>query len=165
MGGPRRAPEAPMADPTPQHEETEHERIERDYVELLEEIRIALPGGEVMLAFLLTAPFSERFGRLHDAQKLVYFVSLLCIALATALLLAPTAYHRIRFQAGDKPWITRRGTALVLAAMIAMVPGISGTLFVVTDVTFSRLAALVVSGGAAMFLVGLWFVVPLLRRR
>jgi hypothetical protein len=153
-----------MADPNP-HEETEHERIERDYVELLEEIRIALPGGEVILGFLLTAPFSERFSRLHETQKLVYFASLLCVALATALLLAPTAYHRIRFQEGDKPWITRRGTALVLAAMIAMVPGISGALFVVTDVTFSRLAALLVSGGVAVFLVGLWFVVPLMRRR
>lgn len=123
--GPGGAREAPMADPTA-HEETEHERIEREYVELLEEI---------------------------------------CIALATALLLAPTAYHRIRFQAGDKPWITRRGTVLVLAAMVAMVPGISGTLFVVTDVTFSRVAALLVGGGMAVFLVVLWFMVPLLRRR
>lgn len=153
-----------MTEPSP-HEESERERIERDYVELLEEIRIALPGGEVILGFLLTAPFSERFARLHPTQKLVYFASLLCVALATALLLAPTAYHRIRFREGDKPWITRRGTALVLAAMIAMVPGISGALFVVADVTFSRLAALLVGGGMAVFLVGLWFVVPLLRRR
>lgn len=151
--------------PPADEDETEHQRIEREYCELLEEIRIALPGGEVMLGFLLTAPFSERFSRLTGTQKLVYLAALLCVALATALLLAPTAYHRIRFQEHDKPWITRRGTALVLAAMVAMVPGISGTLFVVTDVTFSRLAAALVSAGTATFLVGLWFGVPLLRRQ
>ncbi len=155
-----------MTDPAcDEPEETEKQRIERDYDEMLEEIRIALPGGEVMLGFLLTAPFSERFSRLTDLLKGVYLVSLLCVALSTALLLAPTAYHRIRFQAHDKPWITRRGTALVIAAMIVMVPGISGTLFVVTDVIFSRVAAAFVSGATVLFLVGLWFAVPLLRRR
>ncbi len=152
-----------MTDPA--DEETEKERVEREYCELLDEIRIALPGGEVMLGFLLTAPFSDRFSNLTEAQKLIYLVSLLCVAAATALLLAPTAYHRIRFRAGDKPWITRRGNALVIAAMIAMVPGIAGTMFVVTDVIFSRVAAALVSGGTAAFLVGLWFAVPLLRRR
>ncbi len=152
-----------MSDPA--DEETEKERIEREYCELLDEIRIALPGGEVMLGFLLTAPFSDRFSNLTEAQKIVYLVSLLCVAAATALLLAPSAYHRIRFRTGDKPWITRRGNLLVIAAMVVMVPGISGTMFVVTDVIFARLAAALVSGGTAMFLVGLWFAVPLLRRR
>lgn len=154
-----------MGAATGEHEETEKERIEREYCELLDEIRIALPGGEVMLGFLLTAPFSDRFSRLSDALRLVYLASLLCVAMATALLLAPTAYHRIRFRAGDKPWITRRGNQLVIAAMIVMVPGIAGTLFVVTDVIFSRLAAALVSAGTAGTLVGLWFLVPLLRRR
>ncbi|MDB4932063.1 MAG: hypothetical protein JWM10_4547 [Myxococcaceae bacterium] len=150
---------------TDEPEETEAERIERDYDELLEEIRIALPGAEVMLGFLLTVPFTERFSALGDGQKAIYLASLLCVAAATALLLAPTAWHRIRFKKGDKPWITRRGTALVLAAMVVMIPGIAGTLFVVTDVILSRAAALVVAATTALLVPALWFGVPLARHR
>lgn len=154
-----------MTTKPPDAPETETERVAREYCELLDEIRIALPGGEVMLGFLLTVPFSDRFSRLSDAQKLVYLVSLLCVAAATALLLAPTAYHRVRYRAGDKAWITRRGNALVITAMVVMVPGISGTMFVVADVIFSRLAAGLVGAATALFLTGLWFAVPLLRPR
>jgi hypothetical protein len=146
-------------------EETEAQRVERDYDELLEEIRIALPGAEVMLGFLLTVPFTDRFSALSEGQRTIYLGALLCVAASTALLLAPTAWHRIRFKKGDKPWITRRGTALVLAAMVVMVPGITGTLFVVTDVILSRPIALAVGVVTALLLLGLWFAVPLARHR
>lgn len=151
---------APMAT-----EETDKERVEREYCELLEEIRVALPGVEVMFGFLLTVPFNERFSRLDVGQKQVYFLSLLCIALGTILLLAPSAYHRLRFQAGDKEWITRCGNVFVILAMVLMVPGIGGTLYVVTDVIVSHAVAMVVAIGVAALMVGLWFMVPLARKK
>lgn len=145
--------------------ETEQERVEREYHELLEEIRVTLPGVEVILAFLLTVPFTERFGQLDELERHVYAGALLCVAVAVALLLAPSAYHRIRFQADDKAWITRRGNALVLWAMAILVPGIVGALFVVTDVIFNRAFVVGTAGVLGLLLVALWFLVPLLRRR
>lgn len=148
-----------------EQEETHKERVERDYNELLLEIRIALPGVQVIFAFLLTVPFSYRFTDLSHVQQYVYFVALLCVALACALLLAPSAHHRIRYRAGDKEWITRRSTKFVLGAMASLIPGLAGAMFVVTDMILSRGAAFVVAVVFAVLLGGLWFLVPLRRAR
>ena len=145
-------------------EETPKERDEREYGEFLEEIRVALPGVGVLFAFLLTVPFTERFDHLRGDLKAAYFAALLCVAVACALMLAPTAYHRIRFNAGDKAWITRIGTRFMLAAMLALAAGVSVTLFVVTSLMFARAVAVAVGAVSGVLLLGLWYGVPLARR-
>src|SRR3712207_6753340 len=77
-------------------------RTARELIELLNELRVALPGVQVLFAFLLTVPFAQRFAQITATQKKVYFASVLCVALATAFLIAPTAYHRIQFRERDK---------------------------------------------------------------
>lgn len=145
--------------------ETEKERVDREYFELLNEIRVTLPGVQVILAFLLTAPFTDRFGALSVLQKEVYFAALLCVAVANALLMAPAAHHRLRFRAGDKEWILLRTSGFALVATGFVVAGLSLSLFVVTDMLFSHAAAVVVASAMAALLVGLWYAAPLLRRQ
>ena len=116
---------------------TPKQRTDREYRELLDEIRVALPGVEVLFAFLLTVPFTDHFGRLDRTQQVSYFIALLLVALACGLLLAPSAYHRLCFGEGFKPWITRRGNTFVVIAMLALAAGVSTTLFVVTSMIFS----------------------------
>lgn len=145
-------------------DESVKERIDREYRELLDEIRVALPGVEVLFAFLLTVPFSHQFAQLDRTQQVSYFVALLLVALACGLLLAPTAYHRLRFREGFKPWITRRGNTFVVIAMLALAAGVSTTLFVVTSLMFSRPVSITVALASGAFLYALWFGPPLLRR-
>ncbi len=143
----------------------ESERTRQEYGELLEEIRVALPGVEVLFAFLLTVPFTERFDHLPADLKIAYFVALLFVAVACALLLAPTAHHRMRFHQGDKAWITRLGTTFALAAMLFLAAGVSTTLFVVSALIFSRAAAIAVGATSAAALLSLWYAIPWLRHR
>lgn len=143
----------------------ETERTRQEYGELLEEIRVALPGVEVLFAFLLTAPFTERFEQMRADLKVAYFVALLFVAVACALLMAPTAHHRMRFHHGDKAWITRLGTTFALAAMLFLAVGVSVTLFVVSALIFSRAAAVAVGATSAVALLTLWYVIPWLRHR
>src|SRR3954470_14595869 len=89
----------------PGREETPHERVDRNLTELLGELRVALPGVQVLFAFLLAVPFNQGFQKATEFQKDVYLVTLLLTALATALLIAPSAYHRLEFRQGDKKHI------------------------------------------------------------
>ena len=83
-------------------DESKEERLDRELIELLNELRVALPGVQVLFAFLLGVPFTQRFGEVTDLQKDVYFLTFLCAAVATALLIAPSAYHRLDWRRGDK---------------------------------------------------------------
>src|SRR5512132_3521469 len=82
--------------------ESKEERQDRELIELLNELRVALPGVQVLFAFLLGVPFTQRFGQMSELQKDVYFVTFLCAAASTALLIAPSAYHRLEWRQGDK---------------------------------------------------------------
>jgi len=94
----------PPQKPTPRNESDE-ERADRNLSELLQELRVALPGVQVLFAFLLTVPFSQRFTTLSDFQEKLYFGVLVCVTLATVLLIAPTAGHRILFQRQQKEYV------------------------------------------------------------
>src|SRR2546421_6407122 len=89
----------------PGRDETEHERVDRNLTELLGELRVALPGVQVLFAFLLTVPFQQRFQTASTFEKNVYFVALCSAALASILLIAPSAYHRVEFRLQDKAHI------------------------------------------------------------
>src|SRR3954469_8305966 len=101
-------------------EETEEERAHRNLSDLLQELRVALPGVQVLFAFLLTVPFTNRFDDLDDFQQKLYFGVLIAVALATVLLLAPTVGHRILFRRQQKEYIVTLSNRLVLVGMFLL---------------------------------------------
>ena len=145
-------------------DETRSERLDRELIELLNEIRVLLPGVQVLFAFLLTAPFATRFEDVTEFQRDVYAVSLLTALGATACLVAPTTYHRIQWRQRDKEALLRTSNRLTLAGSGFLAVSMTSSILLVGDYLFSRASAIlatVVSGG--LFVV-LWYALPLYRR-
>ena len=145
-------------------EETDAERHDRQLGELLQEVRVAVPGVQVLFAFLLVVPFSARWGDVTDLQRDVYFVTLLLTAIATALLMAPGSIHRVLFQQHDKRFIVHMANWLLLAGLGTLAIAIGLAVFLVADVLFDITVAAIAAGCIFGFTVGLWYVVPLARR-
>ena len=145
-------------------DEDRDERLNRELIELLNELRVALPGVQVLFAFLLGVPFTQRFADVTELQKDAFFVTFLATAAATALLIAPSAYHRITWRQRDKEHLLVVANALTLTGMALLAVAISGAVFVVTDLLFNNTAAALVGGATAAFYAVFWYVVPILRR-
>ena len=141
--------------------EDPQERTARELIELLNELRVILPGVQVLFAFLLTVPFTQRFPDLDDLETGVFFMTLLCTAVATALLIAPSAHHRILWRGGVREQRLAMGNILTIAGLIFLVPAMVGVVFVITAFIFGLTAAVVVTVLLALFFVMLWFVFPL----
>lgn len=132
-------------------------------MELLNELRVALPGVQVLFAFLLTVPFTQQFPQITETQRNVYFSAFLAAAAATAFLIAPTAYHRIRFREGDKERMLKTANVLAIVGTVFLAVSIVCVVFLITDILFSGgIAALVTGLGAGLF-AGLWYALPLWR--
>jgi len=145
--------------------ESEKEKTDRQLIELLNELRVALPGAQVLLAFLLTAPFQTRFGRTTGFQQAVVFVGVLLTAAGVVLLMAPSVYHRIRWEEGGKEDVVRTGHALFLAGTASLALGMLCAVFVVAEFVVG-LAAAVVSVIVLVALVAVtWYLLPLERGR
>jgi hypothetical protein len=144
--------------------ETRKERIDRELIELLNELRVALPGVQFLFAFLLIVPFQQKVDRVTDFQRGVYFVALAAAALATALLIAPAAQHRILFRQQDKENLLRRSNRSAIAGLIALGLAICSALLLVVDVLFSATLAWVTAGALAVLLTWWWLAVPLWMR-
>jgi hypothetical protein len=152
-----------MGDPS--HDEDETERTERQLIELLNELRVVIPGVQVLFAFLLTIPFNQRFARVSEFQQTVYFVTLLLSALATALLLAPTGYHRILFHKGQRKHIIEAANRFAIAGLAVLCLAITGAVLLITDFLYSsKVLVATVACGTFLVMVSLWIVVPLVRR-
>ena len=147
----------------PDHERKD-ERLDRELIELLNELRVALPGVQVLFAFLLGVPFTQRFGQVSELQKDVYFLTFLCAAVATALLIAPSAHHRLEWRQGDKEHLLVISNRLAIAGTGFLALSIAGTVFVVTDVLFEVTSAAVLAAATAAGFGWLWYAMPLLRR-
>ena len=145
-------------------EESKEEKLNRELIELLNELRVALPGVQILFAFLLTVPFTQRFARATDLQKDVYFFTFLCAAASTALLIAPTAYHRLTWRQHDKEHLLKMSNRLSIAGTVFLAAAMASTVFVVTDVLFDATAAAVVAAATAVFYAWFWYVMPLVRR-
>jgi membrane-bound acyltransferase YfiQ involved in biofilm formation len=154
-----------MADSQGEHDdESRHERIDRELIELLNELRVALPGVQVLFAFLLAVPFSNGYRRITDFQKNIFFVTLVATAVSTACFIVPTAYHRLNFRKRDKERILLSSNKFAIAGIIFLAVAIIGVIVLVTDVIYSRPAALV-AGLLSLSLFGwLWVGLPLARR-
>jgi uncharacterized membrane protein len=148
----------------PGRNETPLERADRNLAELLQELRVALPGVQVLFAFLLTTPFQQRFGEVTGFQKHVYFVTLILTAFASGLLIAPSAYHRVEFRAGDKEHIVSVANRCALAGFAFLALAMAGAVLLVTDFLFESAHAYITAGLMLGFFLSLWYVAPLRRR-
>jgi Family of unknown function (DUF6328) len=142
-------------------EESEHERVDRELIELLNEIRVVLPGVQVLFAFLFAAPFASGWTRVSHLQARVYMASILCAAAASVFLIAPTTYHRLTFRMGFKERLIRAGNVCLLAGTLMLSCSMSLAMFVVSSLVLDDGWALVTSIVVAVVLVGLWYVFPL----
>ena len=144
-------------------EESEKERLDRNLEQLLGELRVALPGVQVLFAFLLVVPFNQRFADITSFQRTVYFVTLLCATAACACLIAPTAHHRIEFRAQDKERIVMGGNRLALAGLALLATAMTGAITLVTDFLYSSTTTAIAAGGVALLFFVLWAVIPVRR--
>ena len=144
--------------------ESEKERRDRELIELLNELRVALPGVQVLFAFLLAVPFTQRFPDVTELQKTVYFASVLLTAAATALLIAPSAYHRLRFRQRDKEQMLVTGNRLSIAGMACLALAMVAVVFLITDVLYTGWIVAVVSVVTTLAFAWFWYGLPILRR-
>ena len=156
--------QSPTDDSGGQRGEDRKERVDRELIELLNELRVALPGVQVLFAFLLTVPFAQRFATVTPFQRNVYFASFLSTALATALFIAPTTYHRIHFRSREKERLLFTANKLSLAGSVFLAMAIGSAVFFVTDVLFEVATASIVTGAITAWFAWFWYGLPLLRR-
>jgi hypothetical protein len=147
-----------------ERDESQPERLDRNTVELLNELRIAGTGIQVMFAFLLVVPFNTGWKQVDGFERTVYFVTLLVVALAAFLLMAPPIHHRILFRHGEKPFLIRIGNYMAIGGMVCLGLGFVGILVLISDVVVGGAAPAVVGVLALALVAGLWFVLPLARR-
>jgi hypothetical protein len=152
-----------MPDRPSGREETEEERLDRNLGELLQELRVALPGVQVLFAFLLAVPFQGRFAEVTGFQKGVYFATLLLTATSAALLIAPPAYHRITFRYQQKYRLVFLGNRLTIAGLGTLALAMTGAIVLITDFLFDTTSTIVVGVASIGFFVTLWYLLPLRR--
>jgi predicted membrane channel-forming protein YqfA (hemolysin III family) len=145
-------------------DEGKEERLDRELIEFLNELRVVLPGVQVLFAFLLTVPFTNQFSRITNEQRQVFFVIFLCTTAATALLIAPSAYHRLRWREYDKEQMLRTSNRLSIAGMVFLSFALVGAAFLVTDLLFHATAAVLVTAAVAIFFAWFWWGLPLSRK-
>ncbi len=145
--------------------ETEEERLDRNLGELLQELRVALPGVQVLFAFLLAVPFQSNFAKASEFEKKVYFATLLLTALSAAMLIAPTAYHRLTFRYQQKHRLVFVANRLTIASLASLALAMSCAIMLVTNFLFGTVATTVVTTTLVLTMFVLfWAVLPLRRR-
>lgn len=145
-------------------QESKDERLNRELIELLNELRVALPGVQMLFGFLLAVPFTDKFSNITATQRHVYYFTFMSTAAATIFLIAPTAYHRLRFRQHDKEQLIQTATRLTIAGTACLAAALSGAVYLVSDLLFHTAATAVAAAAAAGLLLWLWYGLPLLRR-
>ena len=148
----------------PEPDETPKERVDRELIELLNGLRVILPGVQVLLAFLLTVPFSSGFKDATPTDRFTYFVSVLLTVGATGALTMPAAYHRIRFRQGDKEQMLRLSNTFAIVGLALLAVAMGTVVFLITNVLYGARAAIAVSLAVLLVLGLSWFAVPVFRR-
>ncbi|HSL67951.1 MAG TPA: DUF6328 family protein [Actinomycetota bacterium] len=142
----------------------ESSRLDRELIELLNELRVMLPGVEVLFAFLLTLPFTSQFPEATAIQRGLYFTAFMSAAIAVVLLIGPTAYHRLRFREADKERMLQVANRLAISATVFLAVAVTSVVFMVTDVLFGSTAAAAAAGAVGGLVVWVWYGLPLVRR-
>ncbi len=146
-------------------EESEAERLDRNFGEQLQEVRIAQAGVQILFAFLLTIPFQQRFSALTDLQRDIYVATLVSIAISTLVFMTPVAMHRMLFREGLKDFVVRHTDTLIGTGLFFLGAGIIGGVVLVLDVLLSHTTAFWIGGSLALLAIALWVVLPLTQRR
>ncbi len=144
--------------------ESEAERLQRNLAELLQELRVAEVGVQILFAFLLTLPFSQRFTHLNEPERHIYFVTLLLAAGSSALFIAPTAFHRIMFRQNQRPRLVQSSSWMLLGGLTLLLLSICGAILLVSDFMFGLGAATCAVVGVAAFYGVFWYVIPVASR-
>ncbi len=142
-------------------DEDDDGRRDRELIELLNELRVALPGVQVLFAFLLAVPFAQRFADVTRLQRNAYTAALLCTVAGSVFLIAPTTFHRIRFRDYDKEFLLRLGNGFTITGMVFLALAMTISVFLVTDVMYQSTVALVLSLLTAALFAAVWFLLPL----
>jgi uncharacterized membrane protein len=145
-------------------DESEEERLDRNLAELLGELRVALPGVQVLFAFLLVVPFNTGFAKLTPGQERLYLLTLLAAGLASALLIAPTAHHRLTFRLQDKPYLVIMANRFAIAGLCFLALAMTCAIGLVTDVVFGTAVAVISAAVNGLVFALLWLAWPLRRR-
>lgn len=135
----------------------ERAELDREWIELLTELRVVLPGVQVLFAFLLAAPFSAGFGDVTDTQKNAFFIALLATAISSALLTAPTSLHRLRWRLGDKERLLQIMNRLTLTGVGFLAVAMTSAFFVITDRLFGGAAAILWTSFIGLTFLSLWY--------
>jgi Family of unknown function (DUF6328) len=144
-------------------DDDERERLNRELIELLNELRVVLPGVQVLFAFLLILPFSKGFAQVTRVQRLVYIAAVLFTTLSTILLLAPSSYHRLRFRDHQKERLIEISSRLVIAGMAALALAIDCAVYVTTSYVFEAWVGIVAVALASVGFAGFWYVLPFMQ--
>jgi O-antigen/teichoic acid export membrane protein len=145
-------------------EESTQERSRRQMMELLQELRVALPGVQVLFAFLLTVPFTQGWSRATSFQQDLYFACLLCAAAATAFFIAPSAILRLDFEQGDKPEIVAISNVLTIVGLTFLALAVVGVVLLISDILYGGAAVIGFTVGIAVVFVVLWYGIGLYLR-
>jgi hypothetical protein len=156
-----------MATTAPDSQESEGtdsgrpKRLDRELLELLNELRVVLPGVQALFAFLLIVPFNERFASVTGPERGLYTVALLSSAVACVLFITPAAFHRLRFRRHDKAQLLRIGNRCAIAGLAALAVAMIAGVFLVTELIFGGGVAAVLTTVVAIPIAALWWLVPL----
>jgi hypothetical protein len=136
---------------------------DRQMIELLNELRVALPGVQILFAFLLTVPFAQRFAQITNFQRDVFYLTLVATTLSAACLIAPSAAHRLRFHQSERTWLIESANQLMIAGLAFLAIAIGAAFLLITDVLFDGARVWIYSAIVWCVIVGLWFLRPLSR--
>jgi len=143
--------------------ETPLERADRNLLELLNELRVALPGVQVLFAFLLIVPFSQRYNTITEFERKLYFGVLICTALASMLLIAPSIHHRIEFRQRDKEFLVVTANRLTIAGLTLLAIAMTGAITLITHLLFGTAATVITTAVIALGFAAVWYAIPLRR--
>ena len=137
---------------------------DRELIELLNELRVALPGVQVLFAFLLAVPFTQRFAQVTDTQKGAFFMALLTTAISGVLLIAPSSFHRIQWREHDKERLLVISNVFAIAGLAFLAASMTAVVFMITDVLFNGPTSTFVSIAMGLMFAVLWYAIPLVRK-
>lgn len=157
--------DGPDTDADSGNDETSEERANRELMELLNELRVVLPGVQVLFAFLLGVPFTSRFTKLGELDQQIYVAAIVATAAATFFLVAPSAHHRVRFRSGVKEPLLRVANVFAIIGLVLLAFAVSAVSYVVIGMVDGSPVPQLVAGGLAGLAVVTWFVLPAVYRR
>jgi hypothetical protein len=144
-----------------EEDESESERLTRNLNELLQELRVTQTGVQILTGFLLTLPFSNRFPTLNGVQKAVYLAILCGSVVATGMIIAPVAFHRVLFRHGQRPWLVQAANRAARAGLASLALTTSGVVWLVFDLVVDRTSATIAGIVSLFFFAGVWVAIPL----